>query len=128
MPYLHLRIAGEPEPAILDAAAERLTGLAESALGKRREVTAIALEAVPQRNWRIGGRAAGATFQLEIIITQGTNSKEQKAAFVAQAWATMRELMGELEPASYVVIRETPADGWGYQGITQEARAHRPST
>lgn len=123
MPYLHLRILGEPGPAILDAAAEQLTGLAESVLGKRREVTAVTLETIPKGHWRIGGRTARPAFHLEITITQGTNTREQKAAFIAQIWATMTDLVGELEPASYVVIHEVPGDTWGYQGLTQEARA-----
>ncbi len=34
----------------------------------------------------------------------------------------MNTILGELHPASYVVIMDVPADSWGYEGATQEYR------
>ena len=34
----------------------------------------------------------------------------------------MQKIVGDLAPASYIVIHEVHADAWGYQGQTQEFR------
>jgi 4-oxalocrotonate tautomerase len=62
---------------------------------------------------------------LEISITQGTNTQEEKAAFIQAAFAELqRQLAGDgvLAPASYVVVRELPASDWGHGGRTQRSR------
>jgi 4-oxalocrotonate tautomerase len=81
---------------------------------------------VPAARWHIGGAPAEQpTALLEISITQGTNTQEEKAAFIQAAFAELRRQLaggGVLAPASYVVVRELPARDWGYGGITQWAR------
>jgi 4-oxalocrotonate tautomerase len=64
---------------------------------------------------------------LEINITAGTNTAQQKAAFVAAAFAELQRQLGSgtgLAEASYVIVRELPASDWGYAGQTQLARQH----
>jgi len=125
MPTLQLKLTPVlPAPAQAALAAE-LTQLTATVLGKRPEVTAVLLEPVPQ--WFIGGvPVTQATAWLAISITAGTNTAEQKEAFVAQAYALLQRHLGSLAPASYVIVHELPASDWGYGGQTQAARHSRP--
>jgi len=125
MPVLHLKVA----PQVFEnyqRLADGLTRLAHDLLDKRREVTAVLIEDWPAARWYVGGSVIQrATALLEIDITQGTNTAEEKAAFVKAAHDYLqRELaLGDrLEQASYVIVRELPASDWGYGGRTQEAR------
>lgn len=102
-------------------------------LRKRLPVTAVAISGAPVA-WCIGGVPlpdhgdAMRTFALEIRITAGTNTAEEKAAWIAAAWDTMRQAVpGVVAEASYVSIVEIPAGDWGYGGQTQATRARRPS-
>ena len=55
-------------------------------------------------------------------ITAGTNSESDKGALIARLNRLLREELGGLAEASYIVIHEVPAGSWGYSGITQAAR------
>jgi len=123
MPTLQLKIT-PPQPAErLQVLARRLTELTANVLGKRPEVTAVVIEELWPGRWFIAGRGAGtATALLEIRITQGTNSAEEKQTFVQAAYEELWQQLGPLAEASYVVITETPADNWGYGGRTQAQR------
>lgn len=126
MPTLQLHIS-PPQPAARHAAlAQRLTALTASTLGKRADVTAVLIEELPAGRWSVGGvPVQRPTARLEICITQGTNTAEEKAAFVGAAWNELEAQLGQgggLEPASYVVVRDVPATDWGYGGQTQRSR------
>jgi len=126
MPTLQLKLSPPVPGAVQDALAAELTALTADLLGKRPEVTALMVEALPAARWYVGGRAGpGPTAWLEISITAGTNTAEQKAAFVEAAHAALQDHLGArqpLAPASYVIVRELPAGDWGYGGRTQQAR------
>ena len=96
------------------------------AAGLIGEVTAVVIDDLPAARWHIGGApVAQPTALLEISITEGTNTEEETAAFIAAAFAELqRQLAGDgaLAAASYVVVRELPASDWGYGGRTQHAR------
>lgn len=103
-------------------------------LHKRLPVTAVAISGAPVA-WFIGGEPLqknhGATtprtFALEIRITAGTNTAEEKAAWIAAAWDTMRQAVpGVVAEASYISIVEIPATDWGYGGRPQAARVQHP--
>ena len=126
MPFLDAKVSRGETPDDAKAIASELTRLTHELLGKRREVTAVAIDWLPAEQWFIGGESLLASdlrsFFLKIEITTGTNTKDQKAAFVAAVFAAMERLLGPLAPASYVVIQEVAADAWGYAGRTQEFR------
>ncbi len=126
MPTLILKVTPPQTPARHRALAQALTALTAQLLGKRREVTAVLIESLPAEHWYVGGDAVQRpTALLEISITAGTNTAEEKAAFVSAAFAELQRQLGEggaLEEASYVVVRELPATDWGYGGQTQKAR------
>jgi 4-oxalocrotonate tautomerase len=126
MPTLLLKLSPPPEPSCLTRLATVLTELTAATLGKRADVTAVVIEALPQARWFIGGTPlAGTTALLEISITAGTNTPDEKARFIEAAFAELQRQLSPdqgLEPASYVIVRELPASDWGYGGRTQGAR------
>lgn len=132
MPYLNLKISGDASPAVADRAARVLTALTADHLGKKHELTSVLVEFAPRAQWFIAGGAAEAggfaTFYLEVKITAGTNTKDDKARYLREAHAALAALLGNVHPASYVVLHEVPADAWGYAGETQEARYVRGRT
>lgn len=66
------------------------------------------------------------TTLLEINITQGTNTTQEKATFIHAVFTELQRQLGDhaapLEEASYVIVREVAASDWGYGGQTQLAR------
>jgi 4-oxalocrotonate tautomerase len=126
MPVLVLKIAPLHNPDSYQALAQALTHLTVQLLGKRRDVTAVVIDDLPAARWHIGGAPVEQpTALLEISITQGTNTGEEKAAFIAAAFGELQRQLaggGALAAASYVVVRELPATDWGYGGRTQQAR------
>jgi 4-oxalocrotonate tautomerase len=126
MPTLTLKVS-PPQPADRHhALAAALTRITAETLGKRAEVTAVMIDDVEATRWHVGGHALKQpSAWLEICITAGTNTPEQKADFIATAHDELRrQLAGDaaLEPASYVIVHELPASDWGYGGVTQRAR------
>lgn len=126
MPTLQLKISPLQNPSRYSKLAIALTRLTALHLCKRPEVTAVMIDDVPAARWHVGGRdVEGPTALLEISITAGTNSEQEKAAFIHAAFAELQQQLAPgsaLEPASYVIVRELPATDWGYGGQTQAAR------
>ncbi|MBK6653488.1 tautomerase family protein [Zoogloea sp.] len=124
MPYLNLSYAA-PEALPVAELAVTLTGLTVDLLGKKESLTVVRIDRTPSDQWYVGGQAlapgqSGAV--LEIRITEGTNTKVQKAAYLRAVFAALAAHFKALHPASYVSIHELPADAWGYGGETQEYR------
>lgn len=132
MPFLDIRLTAPCLPEKVAQIAERMTELTVDILRKRREVTAAVVQCVAPGHWTVGGESLNASgsgsFFLEVNVTEGTNTPEQKAAFVAAAFAAAEAILGKLDAASYVVVREIAADAWGYQGLTQASRAAQRMT
>jgi 4-oxalocrotonate tautomerase len=126
MPTLQLKVSPLQNPPRYQSLARALTELSTQLLGKRQEVTAVMIEDLPAAQWYVGAREVpGPTACLEISITQGSNTAQEKAAFIAAAFVELQTQLGAgkaLEPASYVIVREVPATDWGYGGQTQAAR------
>lgn len=128
MPVLKLKLAPPQAPEVHARLASALTAITASLLGKRPEVTAVVIDAVPADRWYIQSQShavAGPTALLEISITAGTNTPAEKETFIRAAFDELQRQLGQGRPlaeASYVVVRELPASDWGYQGRTQLAR------
>lgn len=126
MPTLQLQVSPLQNPEHYQALCTRLTELTARVLHKRRDVTVVMIHDLPAARWSIGGQAATQpTACLSIAITAGTNTPEEKAAFIAQAYAELEGVLGAgqgLALASYVTIHEHPATDWGYGGHTQAYR------
>ena len=126
MPTLNLKVSPLQNPPRYRSLAAALTRLTALHLGKRPEVTAVMIDDLPAARWHIGGAdVTGPTAFLEISITAGTNTPQEKAAFIAAAFDELQNQLGLGQPlatASYVIVRELLATDWGYGGQTQAAR------
>lgn len=123
MPFLRLTLAGSaPDPALCSAAAAEAAALMADILGKRRELTSVLVERLPQAIVHIGDALPPLAAHLEANITLGTNSEEEKRRFIAAAFALLERYFGSLPEATYVILRDVPATDWGYAGRTQAER------
>lgn len=126
MPLLNVSLSGAPDDALAHAVATRLSALTRDILRKDPAVNAVKVAFVPREHWFTAGRAladkATRSFALDVIVTDGTNTKDEKAAFLEAVHAAMATLLPDLDPESYVLVREVKADAYGYGGRTQEAR------
>ncbi len=126
MPYLNVKLSVAPSAELAKRVAETLATHTAEILGKKPEVTAIAVEFVEPAQWFVGGRPVDArsttTFYLDVKITEGTNTKAEKTHYIARVFEDMQSAIGPLTPASYIVIDDVRADAWGFEGKTQEYR------
>lgn len=126
MPILTLLISGPPDAGRDASVADALTQLTADVLRKDRRLTSVAIAHIPDAQWFVSGAALDAqrraSFFVDVRVTAGTNSQDEKARYIAAVFARMRELLGVLHEASYVHVHEVPADGWGYGGLTQAQR------
>ena len=126
MPFIRISVAGDaPSRDQVTALQMETTQLMADILGKRPEVTVVAVESSVAGHWSVGGEylAEGQQLaQVEAFITAGTNSEQEKAAFIAAAYQMLSTVFGATMSPVYAVIIEVDAVGWGYDGKTQAAR------
>jgi 4-oxalocrotonate tautomerase len=125
MPFVNIKIAG---PVLAPEQVQRLqrgaTALMAEVMRKRPELTAVLVEQVDAAAWTVGGERVRATANLEVKVTAGSNTSEEKARFIADAMELLYCVLGaELNPVTYVVVHEVPGDAWGWDGQTQAGRA-----
>ncbi|KRA17294.1 MULTISPECIES: tautomerase family protein [unclassified Lysobacter] len=126
MPHIALLISGQPDAALTRAVAAAIADLTVEVLGKPRELIALTLQYLDPAQWIIDGHPLSDSgrnaFQLDISITDETNTKAEKARYLAQVYARMEELIGNLHPTSYIHVIDARAAAYGYGGLTQERR------
>ena len=126
MPYLNVKLSVPPSAELSATVARGLTELTSEVLRKRAAVTAVIVDYVAPSHWFIAGQAlsssARPSFYVDIKITDSTNTKDEKALFVARVFALLDGILGGAAPESYVVAHALGADSWGYGGQTQEFR------
>jgi len=132
MPMISVQVAGEPSTRLARAIAEKVRDLTAEFLGKDPRLTAVAVDFVPKDHWFVGGHSAAETatsaFFVHVRITDGTNTKDEKARYVDRTFHALSELLGGVHEESYVHVDDARADAYGYGGMTQERRyiAARP--
>lgn len=126
MPILNVKLSGAPDPALAAEVAATLSDLTARILRKDPALTAVAVSFVPAEQWFVGGAALSrrgrSSFSLDILVVDGTNTKDEKAAYLEAVFAAMGKLLADLDAESYVLVREVKADAYGYGGRTQESR------
>lgn len=126
MPYLNVKIAMEKSSSIAEKVSSSLLTHTTELLGKKPEVTSIAVDFVDPDLWFIGGSRVSeqntVTFYLNIKVTDGTNTKLEKAEYVKAVFSDFESILGSIASASYIVVDDVRADSWGFQGKTQEYR------
>lgn len=123
MPFARLTLSLDLSPDEGHRLCNELTDLIANELGKRRELTSVLIDVPHRHQWTIGGNDQPTAAHLEVCVTAGTNSEEEKGAFMARAMSLLRRTLPDLSPATYIVVKENPATDWGYDGITQADRA-----
>ena len=63
-----------------------------------------------------------ASFWLDVHVSEGTNTKDEKADYIAATFRRMGELLGPLHNESYAHVDEVRGDAYGFGGLTQERR------
>ena len=126
MPYLNVRIAQKESPDVAEKIVSALMTLTSDLLGKKPEVTSIAVDFISPDLWFVGGKRVSdmntVTFYLDIKVTNGTNTKSEKLEYIKRVFSDFESILGSIAPASYIVIHDISADSWGFQGKTQEFR------
>ena len=124
MPFVHIQVAGAGIGAREKQTLQKqATGFMVDIMRKRPEVTAVLVDVAEPGSWTVGGEPVPVAAHLDVKVTRGTNTHEEKARFVAAVAAMFREVLGpDLPIATYVVVDEIEADAWGYDGVTQEER------
>ena len=127
MPMITVRYAAVQRKAgLTEAVAKAANKLSADILHKSRLITAVTVEEVAPENWFVGDKSLAqhgqASFWLDVRIVDGTNTREEKAEFLAATFATMQDLLGPLHHESYVHVNEVRGDAYGYGGLTQNER------
>ena len=126
MPILNVKVSAPKSAAMVSAISELLLELTSRILKKKREVTAIAIDFVEPDCWVVGGRLLSEqnkrSFYFDIKITDETNTKDEKAQYIREAFAGFAALLGELHEESYIYVQDVRAASYGYGGLTQEYR------
>ena len=125
MPLITVQYATQRHVPKADIAAS-ITKLSADILRKDPNVTAVIVQSVDPSDWFAGGRSLAeqklASVWVDIHISDGTNSKDEKADFIAAVYKRMEELLGPLHRESYVHVHDVRADAYGFGGLTQERR------
>ena len=113
-------------PSLKADIAAAVSELTAQILHKDPKVTAIIVRSVDAADWFAGGKSLAdqklASYWLDIHITEGTNTKDEKAAYLAAMFKRMGELLGPLHNESYLHVDEVRGDAYGFGGLTQERR------
>jgi 4-oxalocrotonate tautomerase len=121
MPYINIKLNVKQSDELREKIVEIVLDKTTNILNKKREVSSILLEFVPFSSWSIGGINVP-TFNLDIKITKGTNTKKEKADYIESIYQEFKNILGQISIASYITIDEVEADSWGFEGLTQEYR------
>jgi 4-oxalocrotonate tautomerase len=126
MPILTVKVSKPADPNLTRAIADKLLDLTARILHKRRDLMAIAVDYVPAAQWVVGGTTLAEqrknSFYLDIKIVDGSNTKTEKAQYIAEVFSAFRELLGDLHEESYIHVHDVRADAYGFGGRTQEYR------
>ena len=131
MPYLHIRISGLRDDSLARRTAAAAAELTAGILQKDRALTAVVVEFVEPAHWFVAGQDLSAigsrSYHWEVSITDETNTRAEKARYIAAVHAAMGELLGDVAEHSYVHVADLRAGAWGYGGRTQAFRSQAPS-
>ncbi len=127
MPVLNVVLSTRPDAGRSAEIAATLARLTAEILHKDAALTSIAVSHVEPAHWFVGGTPlAGlskASFFLDILVTDETNTAKEKGAYIAAVFKAMVSWMGDLHDVSYVHVHDARAAAWGYGGVTQQFRA-----
>jgi 4-oxalocrotonate tautomerase len=128
MPILNVKVSTQKSAAMTKQISDLLLDLTTRILRKKREVTAIAIDYIDHDCWVVGGSLLSEqnknSFYFNIKITDETNTKDEKALYIKEAFAGFERILGNLHEESYIHVEDVKAASYGYGGLTQEYRYH----
>lgn len=128
MPILKVKVSAAKSPELTRQIADLLLELTSRILRKKREVTAIAIDYIERDCWLVGGSLLSEqnknSFYFDIKITDETNTKDEKARYIREAFDGFARILGDLHEESYIHVEDVRAASYGYGGLTQEYRYH----
>jgi 4-oxalocrotonate tautomerase len=126
MPILNVKVSGTKCTEMTVQISELLLDLTTRILKKKREVTSIAIDYIDPDHWIVGGKSLAEqrknSFYFDIKITDETNTKDEKALYIKQAFEGFARILGDLHEESYIYVQDVRAASYGYGGLTQEYR------
>lgn len=127
MPYINIRLGTTLDSAQQQKLYAQTTTLMNSVMGKRQDVTVVHIQESEAQFWSTKGAALNARnpvgAYVDIKVTQGTNTIDEKSRMIMETVRMLKDVVGVVQEACYVVIDEVPANSWGYDGKTQAERA-----
>lgn len=128
MPILNVKVGAKKTDALTRKIADHLMDITARILQKKPEVTAVAIDFVDPDSWFVGGKRLSdigmSSFYFDIKITDETNTKDEKAQYIREAFDGFRRILGDVHEESYVYVQDVKAAAYGYGGRTQEYRYH----
>ncbi len=129
MPILNVKISGTKSAETTKQITDLLLDITTRILKKKSEVTAIAIEYVDRDCWIVGGKLLSEqnknSFYFDIKVTDETNTKDEKAQYIKEAFEGFERILGNLHEESYVYVADVRATAYGFGGKTQEYRYHQ---
>ena len=126
MPILNVKVSGKKSAETTKQINELLLELTHRILGKKKEVTAIAIDYVDHDSWYVGGNLLSDqgknSFYFDIKVTDETNTKDEKAQYIKEAFEGFVRILGNIHEESYIYVQDVRAASYGYGGKTQEYR------
>ncbi|MGJ4899394.1 tautomerase family protein [Bradyrhizobium oligotrophicum] len=127
MPLINIVYASQRRsPSLKKAIADAVTELTARILRKDPKVTAVIVSEADAADWFAGGASLAeqglASYWIDVHVSEGTNTKDEKAAYLAAVFARMAELIGPLHHETYLHVDEIKADAYGFGGLSQERR------
>ncbi len=128
MPILNVKVSAKKSTQLSAQIANILLDLTSRVLGKKPEVTSIAISYIDPDDWFVAGKSLTVlgknSIYFDIKITDETNTKEEKAQYIREAFTAFQQLLGDLHEESYIYVEDVRATAYGYGGLTQEYRFH----
>lgn len=126
MPILNVKVSAAKSSELTRAISSLLLDLTTRILKKDPQVTSIAIDYVDPDSWVVGGRTlteqGKRSFYFDIKITDETNTKDEKAQYIREAFDGFARILGDLHEESYIYVQDVRAASYGYGGRTQEYR------
>jgi len=126
MPILNVKVSCPASPEWIRNIAELLLERTSRILHKSPALTVITIDCVPPTQWLVAGETLAAlgkhSVYFDIKITDGTNTKAEKAQCIAECFEAFERLLAPLHEESYIFVHDVRAEAYGYGGKTQEWR------
>lgn len=126
MPILNVKVSQPASAERSTQISEMLLELTTRILHKKRELTSIAIDYIAPEHWIVGGSSLAVqgknSFYFDIKVVDGTNTKDEKAQYIAESFQAFEKLLGNVHEESYIYIHDVRAEAYGFGGLTQEYR------